>query len=157
MVSWGEFASQRKDLADTGRTLLYQFGVGLAFLGTVRTDGGPRLHPMCPVLADDGLYAFIVPSLKQDDLRRDGLYALHSFPCPDNEDAFYVTGRARVIDDKDLFARLARQFVEERAQLGVPSPTDRDELFEFDIERVLLTRTKGHGDPSPAHTVWRAP
>jgi hypothetical protein len=29
------------------QSLLYQFGVGLAFLSTVRPDGGPRLHPLC--------------------------------------------------------------------------------------------------------------
>jgi hypothetical protein len=24
--------------------------VGLAFVATVRPDGGPRVHPMCPVI-----------------------------------------------------------------------------------------------------------
>ena len=33
-----------------------------------------------------------VPGPKQADLHRDGRYALHSFPCEDNEDAFYCTG-----------------------------------------------------------------
>jgi len=33
---------------------------------------------------------------------------------------------------------------------------DQD-LFEFLIERCLLTRTTGHGDPSPRHVVWTAP
>jgi hypothetical protein len=28
-------------------------------------------------------------------------------------------------------------------------------LFEFDIERCLYTKTTGHGDPAPRHTVWR--
>ena len=27
-------------------------------------------------------------------------------------------------------------------------------LFEFTVDRVLLTRTTGHGDPAPQHTVW---
>jgi hypothetical protein len=38
-----------------GRDLLYQFGVGLGFLSTVRRDGGPRVHPICPILHDDQL------------------------------------------------------------------------------------------------------
>src|SRR6266542_1688693 len=99
MSTWGEFAQRRPDLAADGRALLYQHGVGLAFLATLRRDGGPRLHPMCPLLTDDGVFAFIIPSPKQDDLRRDGRYAMHSFPCPDNEDAFHVAGRAQVIGD----------------------------------------------------------
>ena len=88
---WSEFAAARPDLARGGRQILYQFGVGLAFLGTVRPDGGPRIHPFCPVLHGDGLYAFIVPSPKRADLRRDGRFAMHAFPADDNEDAFYVT------------------------------------------------------------------
>ena len=44
MLTWAEFAHARPDLAEAGRRLLYQFGVGLGFLATVRADGGPRLH-----------------------------------------------------------------------------------------------------------------
>jgi hypothetical protein len=45
MLRWTEFQRVRPDLAEAGRRLLYQFGVGLAFLATLRADGGPRLHP----------------------------------------------------------------------------------------------------------------
>lgn len=102
MTSWGEFVRLRPDLTDGGRELLYQHGVGLAFLATIRRDGGPRLHPFCPLLTDDAMYGFIVPSLKQQDLRRDGRYAVHSFPTRDNEDAFCVTGVASVVSDANL-------------------------------------------------------
>jgi hypothetical protein len=67
------------------------------------------------------MFAFIVPSPKQQDLRRDGRFALHSFPCENNEDAFYVTGQAQLVSDPELRDRLARQFVAEHAQFGVPS------------------------------------
>src|SRR6266704_3965772 len=46
---------RRPDFADAGRALLYQFGVGLAFLATVRRDGGPRVHPVCPLICHGGL------------------------------------------------------------------------------------------------------
>jgi hypothetical protein len=82
MVSWSGFATQQPDMAGDGRSLLYRHGVGLAFLGTVGTNGQPRVHPVCPLITDDGLFAFIVPSPKQRDLARRGEYALHSFPCP---------------------------------------------------------------------------
>ena len=136
--------------------MLYQHGVGLAFLATVRPDGRPRLHPICPLIADEGLFAFIVPSPKQGDLRRSGAYALHSFPCPTNEDAFYVSGQAALVADAERRDALARQFVAEREALGVVPPSADDALFEFDIESCLLTSTTGHGDPAPNHTVWRA-
>lgn len=155
MVTWGAFAEARPDLAGAGRALLYQVGVGLAFLGTVRPDGGPRLHPMCPLLFGPGLYAFIIPSPKQRDLRRDGRYVLHSFPCEDNEDAFSCTGRAHLIEDAALRSELGDLFVAERSAIGVPHPSPDDALFEFLLESCLLTTTAGHGDGHPRHRVWR--
>jgi hypothetical protein len=154
MASWSDLSRRSPDLASAGRALLYQHDVGLAFLATVRDDGRPRLHPMCPLLHDEGLFAFIIPSPKQADLRRDGWYALHSFPCPENEDAFSVSGTASLVDDRELREVLATQFVAERSHFGVPTPNDDDQLFSFDIDSCLLTRTTGHGDPSPVHTVW---
>jgi hypothetical protein len=154
VTTWGEFAAARPDLAEAGRDLLYQFGVGLAFLATVRSDGGPRVHPICPLLTDVGIYAFVIPSPKQGDLRRDRRYSLHSFPRPDDEDALYLTGRATLIDYGQLRSSLSDQFVSERTLFAVPPPAAADALFEFDIERCLLTRTTGHGDPNPKHVVW---
>lgn len=156
MVSWARFAEREPDLARQAHELLYHFGVGLGFLATVRPDGGPRLHPMCPLLTEECAYAFIVPSPKQRDLQRDGRFAIHSFPLPENEDAFYFTGRARRVDDVATRERLAAQFAAEREHIGAPSPDESQELFAFDIEVALLTRTTGHGDPSPKHRVWRA-
>lgn len=156
MVGWGELAKWRPDVATAGAALLYQHGVGLGFMSTIRQDTGPRVHPMCPLITDDAVFAFIIPSPKQDDLRRDGRYAMHSFPCSENEDAFYFAGTARHVEDEGVRQALGAQFVSERSQLGVAFPSTDDVLFEFDIERCLLTRTTGHGDPSPQHTVWRA-
>ena len=156
MASWAEFEKDRPDLAAAGRALLYQFGVGLGFLATVRLDGGPRVHPMCPVIHDGGMYAFIVPGPKQADLHRDGRYALHSFPCEDNEDAFYCTGRASAEADAGLRQTLAGIFVAERAG-SVPVPEPAQHLFRFSVDRGLLTRTTGHGDMAPQHTTWQDP
>ncbi|MBA2313274.1 MAG: pyridoxamine 5'-phosphate oxidase family protein [Actinobacteria bacterium] len=158
MMSWRQFREARPDLADAGQRLLYQYGVGLAFLASVRRDGGPRVHPMCPLLTPEGLFAFLVPSPKRDDLHRDGRYALHCFPVEDNEDAFYVTGTARPIhNDELLLRRLETQFLDERKMKTRPPYFSEHHLFEFGIERCLLTSTTGHGDPSPKHVVWRGP
>lgn len=157
VASWVDFAAARPDLAEAGRDLLYQHGVGLAYLASVRRDGGPRIHPMCPLLDSEGLFAFIVPSPKQADLLRDGRYSMHSFPRSDNEDAFYLTGTARLVEDPGARSRLSEVFVSERKVLAVPIPSKDELLFGFAIASCLLTRTTGHGDPDPAHTVWHAP
>ena len=156
MPAWGEFANQRPDLASACRSRLYQYGVGLAFLGTVRADGGPRLHPMCPLIRDEGLYAFLIPSPKRDDLLRDPRYAMHSFPADENEDAVYLTGTARVVDDPELRASLEAQFMSERSMEEAPPGLGDQQLFEFEIEGCLYTTTSGHGDPAPSHVRWRA-
>jgi hypothetical protein len=72
VISWRDFKAQQPDPARQGADLLYHYGVGLAFLGTVRANGGRRLHLMCPLLTETGLYAFIVPWPMQWDLHRDG-------------------------------------------------------------------------------------
>ncbi|MGH9185229.1 MAG: hypothetical protein ACRD0U_05365 [Acidimicrobiales bacterium] len=156
VATWGDLIDQRPQLAEAGRALLYQHGVGLAFMATTRSDGRPRLHPMCPLFNPDGLFAFIIPSPKQNDLRRTGWYAMHSFPCPDNEDAFYLTGKAQLVENQSQRDALSRQFVQERSQFAVAPPADQDALFQFDVDSCLWTTTTGHGDPAPEHTVWHA-
>jgi hypothetical protein len=155
-ISWDEFSAARPDLALAGRELLYQFGVGLAFLSTVRPDGGPRLHPFCPLIIESRLVAHIIPSPKRDDLDRDPRYAMHSFPTPSNEDAFYLTGEARLVADEGFFGRAAAQFFAERAYDGVPDGFSDGRFYEFGIGRCLLTRTTGRDDWHPRHTVWSA-
>lgn len=157
VLSWPEFETAEPELARAGHELLYEVGVGLAFLATVRSDGGPRVHPICPIVSAEGLFAFIVPSPKRRDLHRHGKYALHSFPLEQNEDAVYLTGRATAVRDVDLRTRLGQQFADERAALAMAPPGDEQDLFEFHIETAMVTRTVGHGDPAPAHTVWHAP
>ena len=156
MISWSDFKARQPELARAGADLLYHFGAGLAFLATVRADGGPRLHPMCPLLTETGLYAFIVPSPKQRDLHRDGRYAMHSFPLEDSEDAFYLSGLASHVSQLQTRDRLARQFADERSELAVPPPGQGQHLFEFQVQAAMLTRTTCHGDPQPQHTIWRA-
>lgn len=156
MLTWPEFRQARPDVAEAGRALLYQFGVGLGFLATVRRDGGPRLHPMCPIISDAGLFAFIVPSPKLRDLVRDGRYAMHGFPPAENEDAIYLAGRAVLRADAGLRESIGRIFLDERKLTAPPPDFDDQSLFEFLIESCLLTKTTGHGDFDPKHTVWKA-
>lgn len=155
MARWHEFEGSMPTLAERGRQILYHFGVPLGYLATVRKDGGPRVHPFCPILCDGGLYGLIGPSPKQRDLARDGRYAIHSFPLPDRDDEFYVTGRALHHGDPSL-EETVRQ-----AYLATGGGSDGSErLFEFLIERALLSTYKPRGQPDnwpPVYEKWHDP
>ena len=163
-VTWKQFAELRPDLAAAGATMLRPWGVGLGFLGTVRPDGGPRVNPICPVVTDDALYAFLVVGPKLHDLRRDPRYALHSetVPPPEYDDAFSLKGDVRFVDDAlgagaDLRRSLTEQFLAERS-LDEPWAGFEDQaLIEFEIERCLLTLTEARPGLEAGHTVWLAP
>jgi Pyridoxamine 5'-phosphate oxidase len=152
MVTWHEFAAAEPDLAATGRALLNQFGVGLAFLATVSKAGAPRLHPVCPVLSDTGLYVLITPvSPKCQDLRRDGRYALQTFPQPKpGSDEFYVAGRAALVEDDATRAGVLES-ARHRADAS-------EVLFELRLERVMHTQWENVLTPQmrSVHRKWRA-
>jgi hypothetical protein len=156
MATWAELGRAAPDVELAGRELLYQHGVGLAYLATVDAGGGPRVHPVCPLLDQVGLYVFVIPSPKLGDLVRDGRYALHSFPCEDDESGLFVAGRARRVMDPRLRAGLSGQFVAERSRFTIPAPEPDHLLFELGIDRCLLTFSTGHDDPAPRKRVWRA-
>jgi len=148
-MSWSQFAAAMPEMAAAGLRLLYQYGPGLGFLATVRRDGGPRLHPVCPHVVDDDLWLFVVPrSPKRHDLERDGRYAVHAFPPADTDDEFAVIGRAQRIDDLDTV---------ERVRAGFVSTTQPDELlFRLTVERALLAVYAGRGVFPPTYTRWSA-
>ena len=105
MARWSDFATAEPEMAKDGRDLFYRVGIGLGYLATVRKDGGPRVHPFCPVVAGDGIYGFILnASAKKLDLDRGGRYAVHSFPAEEVDDEFYITGTARVVTDEAEYA-----------------------------------------------------
>ena len=152
-VSWKDFATAEPELAETGRSLLFQFQVGLAFLATVRKDGGPRVHPVCPVLSGDRLYVLVTTeSPKRGDLVRDGRYALQSFPQPKpGSDEFYVTGTSRLVEDAATRGAVLRD---------AKHMADASEsVFELAIDRVMHTRWEHVLTPEmrSVHRKWRAP
>ncbi|MBL7260754.1 pyridoxamine 5'-phosphate oxidase family protein [Paractinoplanes lichenicola] len=140
MASWSDFTAAEPTLAAGIRALLQQYGPGLAYLATVRADGGPRVHPVSPVITDAGLYCFIVESPKRRDLERDGRYALHSYPPEENDDEAFLTGRAMRVRDPRVIADLA---------LSLHASPDVDwRLFELSIESATL-RTHGPAGALP--------
>ena len=149
MASWPQFVAARPRLAAAIRELVHQYGPGLGYLATVRADGGPRVHPVSPVITEDGLFCFILDSPKRRDLERDGRYALHSYPPEDSDDEAYVAGRARPVTDQATVALLAGTM---RAQ-----PDLGWRLYEFTIDVAMLARRRHgeHGSVGAAYEVWR--
>ena len=159
MASWGSFAAAAPALAAKGHELIYRYGVGMGFLGTVRRDGGPRVHPICPIVTDDALFALLVPGPKREDLKRDPRYALHSLTSapPRHDDAFYLAGTVNEVTDARAWDRVVAQFLAER---GMDSPWtgfEAQTLVEFAIERCLLTLTLPEEGLPSGHSVWHAP
>ena len=156
MATWRDFERDAPELAAAGRALIYQFGVGLGYLATVRADGGPRVHPFCPILHEGGLYGLIGHSPKQRDLLRDGRCALHSFPATDRDDEFYLACRALSRAGDAPLAEAVRRTMR---STGATSSGD-ETLFEFDLERALLATYKKRGEPDnwpPRYTRWADP
>jgi hypothetical protein len=149
MASWGDFVTAQPQLASAVTLMVVQYGPGLAYLATVRADGGPRVHPVSPVITADGLYCFIVESPKRRDLERDGRYALHSYPAESSDDEAYLSGRATPVEDPALVDALATRT---RAE-----PRINWRLFSMDVEVAMLVRrgqSAGMAQPVTCQ-VWR--
>lgn len=151
MKRWSELEASNPALAEAGRRLIYQFEVGLGYLATLRKDGAPRVHPVCPVLAAGGLYVFIGNhSPKVHDLLRDGRYSLHSFPKPEVDDEFYVAGVAKRENDAGV-----RQIVH-ATYTATGAFTSNDTLFELLLERALHAKYETRPSWPPIYTRWSA-
>jgi len=148
VATWAEFETAAPEMAAAGWRLLSHPGFGFGYLATVRRDGGPRLHPINPILAAGQLTAFIVPSPKLEDLRRDGRYALHSCGAEHVDDEFYVTGRALVAASPELLgaALAACHF----------TPGADHELVEFGIDAALWAHYSTPPSWPPVYTRWAA-
>ena len=157
MITWTEFERHQPALADAGRRQYYQFGIGLAFLATVRRDGGPRVHPVCPVLSPAGLHLLIKAGPKQQDLRRDGRYALHSEACPPprHDDGFAIIGRAGEVTEAEIAGVVRGQVLAERDGKVWPG-FDEEVVFELSLERCLLMLTQAEGPLAAGPTIWKA-
>jgi hypothetical protein len=130
MASWKDFATQAPDLAAFGGQRLG--GGKVAYLATARSDGGPRVHPVTPVIGDE-LYLFMEPtSPKGKDLQADPRYQLH---CTVEDSSggsgeFYVRGHATFVADPAVRA----------AAIAASSyaPADRYILFVLSVDFAFM-------------------
>ena len=145
MTSWTQFAEQAPDVAAFGEA---RFRSGVAYLGTLRADGSPRVHPVTPIVGEQ-LYLFMEPtSPKGKDLLRDARYTLHCSveDSSGGEGEFYVRGYAKLTDDPIQRAQAVRA--------SSYDPQDRYILFVLTIEFAFMN-TYVDGDPNPRR--WQSP
>jgi hypothetical protein len=116
----------------------------VAYLGTVRRDGGPRVHPFCPILADGRLFAAIPRSSPKGwDLRRDPRCVVHALPGPDDAE-LCIRARAREVDDDATRAEVVA-VVERSGVGGMIESVAHDPIFELALEQVDVARWIGVG------------
>lgn len=145
MASWADFSKQAPELAAFGAKRLGGNRVG--YLGTIRLDGGPRVHPVTPILGEQ-LFLFMEPtSPKGKDLQRDPRYTLHCGveDSSGGKGEFYVRGHAKLVQDSGLRAQAV--------EAATYDPAERYILFVLSVEFAFMN-TYVNGEPNPQR--WRA-
>lgn len=147
MVAWAELEAAAPVLSSIGRRLIGARG-GEALLSTVRADDLPRVHPVNVDVVDGRLYVFVIGrSPKRTDLETDGRYALHTHVDPVAPDEFSVRGRATLVTDAEM-----------RARVGAGWAFEVDEsyaLFELSVASALVGARAADEWP-PRYTSWHA-
>jgi hypothetical protein len=169
VASWAEFERQAPELAEVAARLwpgvvalrqgaAVPGGVpcfAVSYLATVRRDGGPRLHPFCPILAGGRLFAAIPRSSPKGwDLRRDPRCVIHALPGPE-DDEFCVRASASEVTGDPAARALVRAVVMPSGVGGMIESVSRDPLFEFDLEQVDIARWLDIGQPGTRAVRWR--
>jgi hypothetical protein len=172
MASWRQFEAEAPELAEVAARLwpgivaLHRDGtvpVGMptfavSYLASIRRDGGPRLHPFCPILAGGQLFAAIPRSSPKGwDLRRDPRCVIHALPGPD-DDEFCVRARAYEMPGSSPLRASVSELVGRSGIGGMIESVATDPLFEFDLDQVDVARWHDIGQAG-THAVrqqWRA-
>jgi len=169
VASWAQFETEAPGLAGVaarlwpGAVALHHGAAvpgdvpcfAVSYIATVRRDGGPRLHPFCPVLAGGRLFAAIPRSSpKGQDLRR---CVIHALPGPE-DDEFCVRAAAAEVTDDPAVRALAGAVVAASGVGGMIESVSRDPLFEFDLVQVDVARWLDIGQPGTRaiRRQWRA-
>jgi Pyridoxamine 5'-phosphate oxidase len=129
---WREFEATAPEIARMGKERLDRPGV--AFLGTLRRDGSPRISPVEPRVSKGHLLVGAMPwSRKAQDLARDPRCVLHSAVTdPDSgEGEFKLYGRVEQVQDRDVRDG-------DPTAWWVSRPLDAALVFSLGIEEAVL-------------------
>ena len=137
MVTWAEFEAAAPEIAGLGRDLLERFQ--FVFIGTLATDGRPRVNPCEAYVIDGHLLLNMMPrSLKALDLLRDPLIYVHTPVTSKDagEGEFKLAGRAPTLTDASLRKKLDDLFWE----MIQWRPAPDSHYFEVLAERAAYHR-----------------
>ena len=131
MARWSDLTRAAPDLAATGKRLLFgSQGTEVALLATVDTAGYPRMAPVCPIFAGEGLYVLVgAATPKHAHLASNGRFCLHAQVGADDLE-FQIRGHARRVEDPDEKQRVLEA-------IRFPSFDPNDPLFELELTRCL--------------------
>lgn len=124
-----------EEAPDLARQVRERFeATGLCLVGTIRSDGWPRLSPLEPLILDGQLYLGMMPrSTKSRDLARDPRCLVHSTVADKDasEGEVKLYGLARQIEDPDEIERFCVA-LEEMIGWRPEGPDDFD-LWALDL------------------------
>jgi Pyridoxamine 5'-phosphate oxidase len=135
-VDWSALEHEQPRLAAVGRMRLIDRGVVL--VGTIRSDGTPRISPVEPFLLDGTLWlSMMLGSTKARDLLRDPRILVHSVITSRDggEGEVKIRGVAQAEQAPQIQARYATAV---GAALGWTPEPGRFHLFAVDIEHVTF-------------------
>lgn len=129
-MSWQRLVDGARQLAAEGRQRFEQSGVAL--LGTIRSDGSPRISPIEPYFLAGELVFGVMQSPKSDDLQRDPRCVIHSSvsDASGREGEFKVYGRVRAVADESILA--------EPAAWWSARPREGIAVYAMDVEAAAL-------------------
>jgi hypothetical protein len=138
-MRWADFERTAGEVAAAGRRLLTGAdGVSIGFLATAAD--AVHLSPVCPIFCADGLYVIAAArSPKTADLRRRGLYALHAFLGP-NDEEFQISGRAIEVLGENERADV-------HAAVRFAAFNRADPIFDLDVDSALWVHWERVGTP----------
>jgi len=148
-VDWAEFTSRASALAARAVSLLDERGVLL--IGTIRSDGSPRISPVEPLFHEGELMLGMMwKSLKALDLRRDPRCTIHSAVADRTASAgeFKAHGAAIEINEPSVRASYGHAL---EAKIGFRPEGERWHLFAVRVASAALFET---GDTSRTVARW---
>ncbi len=115
MITWREFADKAAHVAEVF-VRRYAAAGKLCLLGTLCSDGSPRISPMEPRIFEDHLVLVGMPgTTKFRDLARDPRFCLHTATvdpyCGEGDAKLW--GKVKNLQDRDLHQRFAENLREE--------------------------------------------
>jgi hypothetical protein len=143
-MRWEEVEARQPRLAELGREKLG--GPGVVLVGTIRTDGSPRISPVEPLFWEGDLWLPMgLDSTKAKDLMRDPRILVHSIVTnrEGTSGEFKLRGRAELETNSPLNERVAMATAQ---QLGWRPDIGKFHLFRVDVEDVTFIRWGEHND-----------